>query len=454
MTVFRRAALAFSPMALLFAGTAAIAQDASRMDEVVSASAAEKTYMGAALVAIGDDVLLDKAYGSADLEWGIANTSDTKFRIGSVTKQFTAASILLLQERGQLDIDRPVRTYLADSPASWNAITLRHLLQHTSGIPNLTDFDDFGTWKYLPTTRAALIARFSDKKLDFAPGEKWSYSNSGYLLLSAIIEEVTGKPYGDFVEENIFAPLGMTDTGMDVTSAIIPRRAEGYAPSKDGIVNADYVDMGIPQGAGALYSTTGDLLKWQRGLFGGKILTKESLAAMTAPGVDAMQASTYALGLIRTDNEEGTLIWHGGGIEGFNAWLGHDPDRAISVVVLSNLNGGAANALGQSLVKLARGGDVKLTAERAAIDLPADRLAEYAGTYAVSDQFKIAFRVEDGALLAQATGQDAFRVFAEGEDRFFLKVVDAQIVFNRDSSGAIESLTLNQNGNETRALRE
>lgn len=454
MAAFHRATLALSPLAILFAGTAAVAQDGSRMDEVVASSAADRTYMGSALVAIGDELLLDKAYGSADLEWDISNTRDTKFRIGSVTKQFTAASILLLQERGKLDIDQPVRAYLPDSPASWEAITLRQLLQHTSGIPNLTDFDDFGTWKYLPTTRDAVIARFSDKPLDFAPGEKWSYSNSGYLVLTAIIEEVAGEPYGDFVEKNIFAPLGMADTGMDVTSAIIPRRAEGYSPAKDGIANADYVEMGIPQGAGAIYSTTGDLLKWQRGLFGGKILNAESLAAMTAPGVEAMEGSTYAFGLIRTDDEDGTLIWHGGGIEGFNAWLGHDPDRDITVVVLANLNGGAANALGQSLVTLARGGKVTLTDERAAIDLPAERLAEYVGTYAVSETFKLALRVEDGSLVAQATGQDAFPLFAEGEDRFFLKVVDAQLVFNRDASGAIDSLTLHQNGNETRAARE
>lgn len=355
MFAIRRAALALSPLALLSAGTSAAAQDPARMDALVAASTEEKVYMGAALVAVGDAVVFDKAYGSADLEWDVANTTDTKFRIGSVTKQFTAASILLLQQRGLLDIDQPVRTYLPDSPASWDAITLRHLLQHTSGIPNLTDFDDFGTWKYQPTTLDALLARFSDKPLDFAPGEKWSYSNSGYMVLAAVAEKVSGRSLGAFMAENIFTPLGMENTGIDRSEEILPHRAAGYSPSKQGMVNADHVDMSIPQGGGNIYSTTHDLLAWQRGLFSGRLLDAQTLGEMTAPGVAAIPGSTYGFGIIRTDDESGTLIWHGGGIEGFNAYLAHDPDRAITVVVLANLNGGAANKLGQSLLAMARG---------------------------------------------------------------------------------------------------
>ncbi|MEX0342878.1 MAG: serine hydrolase [Erythrobacter sp.] len=451
----RRVVLALSPLAVLLAGSSALAQDASRMDQVVSASENERQFMGAALVAVGDDILLDKGFGSADLEWQIANTPDTKFRIGSVTKQFTAAAILLLQERGQLDIDQPVGTYLSETPASWDGVTLRHLLHHTSGIPNLTSFDEFGTWKYLPTTRDEIIGRFADKPLEFEPGEKWSYSNSGYLLLSAVVEEVGGKPYGEFVAENIFAPLGMEDTAIDSTEAIVPRRAEGYSPSESGIVNADYVNMRIPQGAGALYSTTHDLLKWQRGLFGGKVLSKASMEEyLTAAPLETGRNGRYALGVIETIDEDGKLYWHGGGIEGFNAWLGHDPDREITVVVLANLNGRAPNDLGLSLVDLARGGEVTLADERATVDLTPEQLAEYAGSYAISDTFKLSFRVEDGALVTQATGQDPFPVFAEGPDRFFLKVVDAQLVFNRDDAGDIDSVTLTQGGNQTRAMRE
>jgi len=446
---------AIAAAAVLFA-TPGLAQDVERMDEVVSADADEGTFMGAALVAIGDDIVFDKAYGSANLEWNIANTPAAKFRIGSVTKQFTAASILLLKERGQIDLDAPVKTYWPGAPAAWDAITVRNLLQHTSGIPNVTNFDEFATVKFLPTTRDELIARFADKPLEFAPGEKWEYSNSGYILLSAIVEEVSGQDYADFVKANIFDPLGMADTAIDVNADIVPRRASGYSPSDDGIVNAEYVNMDIPTGAGALYSTTHDLLEWQRGLFGGTVLQPSSLAAMTDPGIEAMAGATYGLGVLRTDDEDGTTVWHGGGIEGFNAMLMHDPDRDITVVVLANLNGGQASDLGRSLLQLARGGEVILPSERAATETDIAALDAYEGTYALSPSFKIKVFVEDGKLMTQATGQSAFELFAQegAEDFFFLKVVDAQLRFNRDDAGDVASLTLYQNGQEITGTRE
>jgi len=436
--------------------TPVLAQDVERMDEVVSADADQGTFMGAALVAIGDDIVFDEAYGSANLEWNIANTPAAKFRIGSVTKQFTAASILLLKERGLIDLDAPVKTYWPDAPPAWDAITVRNLLQHTSGITNVTNLDEFATVKFLPTTREELIARFADKPLEFTPGEKWDYSNSGYVLLSAIVEQVSGQDYADFVKANIFDPLGMADTAIDVTADIVPRRASGYAPSADGIVNAEYVNMAIPTGAGALYSTTHDLLKWQRALFGGRLLEPASLTEMTGPGVPAMAGATYGFGVLRTEDEDGTMIWHGGGIEGFNAMLMHDPDRDITVVVLANLNGGQANDLGRSLLQLARGGEVILPSERAAAETDVAALDAYEGTYALSPSFKIKVFVEDGKLMTQATGQAAFELFAqEGEeDFFFLKVVDAQLRFNRDAAGDVGSLTLYQNGQEITGTKE
>ncbi|WP_199799724.1 serine hydrolase [Pseudoblastomonas halimionae] len=426
------------------------------MDEVVSVEAEKGTFMGTALVAIGDEIVFDRGYGSANLEWDIANTPDAKFRIGSVTKQFTAAAILLLEERGQIDLDVPVKTYWPDAPAAWDAITTRHLLQHTSGITNVTDLDEFATQKFLPTTREELIAMFADKPLDFTPGEKWSYSNSGFVLLSAIIENITGETYASFVKANIFDPLGMNDTAIDVLSEIVPMRASGYSPTRDGIANAEYVDMTIPTGAGALHSTTHDLLKWQRGLFGGKLLKPASLAAMTAPGVEAMPGSTYGYGVLITEKEDGRMVWHGGGIEGFNSMLMHDPDRDITVIVLANLNGGQANDLATMLMRLARGGEVKLIDELEAAELDVASLAQYEGTYALAPTFKINVFVEGDQLKAQATNQPAFELFAQDgeEDFFFLKVIDAQVRFNRDDAGDVTSLTLYQNGHEIPGIKE
>lgn len=426
-----------------------LAQDPARMDAVVRDDADKGAFMGAVLVARDDVVLLDQGYGSANLEWNIPNDGATKFRLGSVTKQFTAVAILLLQERGKLTLDAPVKTYLPDAPATWDRVTVRHLLTHSAGIPNFTNFPDYATTKTLPATHASLIARFRDKPLEFAPGEKFAYSNSGYVLLSAIIERLSGQSYAAFVAENLFKPLGMADTGYDSHAAILPRRASGYSPGKDGPVNADYVDMSIPQGAGALYSTTRDLLKWQRGLYGGKLLKPAMLAAFRTPYKDG-----YALGVGVQNAGGSTTIEHGGGIEGFNTALAYDPDRKITVVVLGNLNGPTPGKLSKSLMTLARGGTVTLPSERPTASIAPDQLVQYEGVYELAPTFAITMRVKDGKLMTQATGQQEFELFAESKDRFFLKVVDAQVEFTRDTSGKVTGLILHQGGRSMPAPRK
>ncbi len=345
----------FAPLALATIAVGAHAQTSEELAAIVEPDAESGVYMGAVLVADADGVLLDRAWGSANLEWDIANTSDTKFRIGSVTKQFTAVSILLLQERGLLNVDDPVSKHVTDAPEAWASITLRDLLQHTSGIPNVTSLDHFGTQKFLPTSQDELIAMFADRPLDFEPSSQWQYSNSNFVLLSRVVETVSGYAYSDFVRANLFEPLGMTATGIDQSHVILPQRAAGYSPSSDGVVNAEYMNMAIPTGAGALYSTTGDLVKWQRGLFGGSLLSEESLTQLITPSeFEAVAGARYAMGLLVTDSPEGRAVWHGGGIEGFNAFLGFDPDTRTSVVVLANLNGGSASRLGMQLLQATR----------------------------------------------------------------------------------------------------
>ena len=444
---------AFAIAALLLATPAVHAQDTARMEQVIAEEAGG--FMGAVLVARDGQVLLDRAVGKANLEWDIANTTDTKFRIGSVTKQFTAVLILMLAEEGKVDLDAPIKTYWPGSPPSWDKITVRHLLHHTSGIPIVTYFEDFQTEKYLPKTPEQIIARFAREPLEFEPGSKWNYSNSGYLLLTQVVEAASGKDYEDFLRSRILNPLGMANSGIDHSDAILPKRAAGYAPTENGVANADYTYMGIPRGAGAMYSTTADLLKWQQGLFGGKLLKPESLAEYVTPAeFDMGDDSKYALGVAVTRSDEGTMYSHSGGIEGFNAWLGYDPDRKLTVAVLANLNGGAANTIGARLMTLARGGAVQLASERVAVEADPDTLGEYLGTYALAPTFKITITQDENGLVAQATGQQAFPLFKEGEDVFFLKVVDAKIRFMRDEGGAITGLTLFQNGAEMPATRE
>jgi CubicO group peptidase (beta-lactamase class C family) len=250
----------FWPAALLIGPC--LAQDAAKMDQIVQPFVTNHTFMGTVLAARGNEVLFSKGYGSADLEWDVPNAPNTKFRLGSVTKQFTAASIMMLEERGKLSVNDPVKKYLPDAPAAWDKITIMHLLTHTSGIPNFTSFPDYPKLEPFSTTTAQLVARFRDKPLDFQPGEKWSYSNSGYVLLTYLLEKISGTTYEAFVQENIFKPLGMKDSGVDSNSAVLPHRASGYIFNKDHFENAGFINMTVPQGAGALYSTTEDLLKW------------------------------------------------------------------------------------------------------------------------------------------------------------------------------------------------
>lgn len=418
------------------------------MDQVVRASADADEFSGAVLVAREGEILLDQGYGLADREWRIPNDGDTKFRLGSLSKQFTAVAVMLLNERGLVDLDAPVKRYLPDAPATWDAVTVRHLLNHTSGVPNFTAFSDFAAQKTLPATPASLIARFSGRPLDFQPGEGFAYSNSGYVLLSAIIEAASGQSYADFVNDNLFQPLGMADSGYDDHDAILPRRASGYTPTGSGVANADYVDMTIPMGAGALYSTTHDLLKWEQGLFGGRVLNAASMTALTTP-----VRNNYAMGLVVSQAEGRRLVWHNGAIEGFNTYMAYDPADRTAVIVLGNLNGDAPDKLGAALVTLARGGTVTLASERPSVTLPPETLAAYAGVYELAPTFAITITVADGKLMAQATGQQAFALTAEAVDAFFLTAVDARITFTRDEAGAVQGLVLHQGGREAPGRR-
>ena len=424
------------------------AQDVSRMDRIIQSHVDSKQFMGSVLVAQDGKVLLDKGYGSANLEWDIPDSPQTKFRLGSLTKQFTAAAILLLEERGKLRTDDLVAKYLPDAPAGWAKITIANLLTHTSGIPNFTSFPDYSTTEATPTTPEQLVARFRDKPLNFQPGEKWEYSNSGYVLLGYLLEKISGQRYQDFVRDNLFAPLGMTESGYDSHAAIILHRASGYTPGANGPVNAGYIDMSIPFSAGGLYSTTEDLLRWEQGLFGGKVLSAASLKKMTTPF-----KSDYGYGLMVGTAHGYTVIEHGGGIEGFNTQLAYDPDRKLAVIVLGNLNGGAPDEIARQLMSLLHGEKVVLPSERKEITVSTDVLRQYVGTYQLAPTFSIVITLEGNRLMSQATNQPALPLFPELETSFFLKAVDAQIEFAKNAKGEVTSLTLRQGGNEMKALK-
>ena len=227
----------FIAIVLLSLGVTGVAhaQDPTpRMQQIIQSYVTDKTFMGTVLVSRDGTLLINQGYGFADVEWNIPNVPEGKFRLGSLTKQFTAASILLLEEQGKLKVEDPVSKYVPDAPPAWEKITIFNLLTHSSGIPNFTSFPDYRTTEGKDTTPQELVARFRDKPLDFPPGTKFSYSNSGYILLGYILEKVSGQTYADFLQKNLFAPLGMSDTGVDSNTAILPKRVPGIRTFRPG----------------------------------------------------------------------------------------------------------------------------------------------------------------------------------------------------------------------------
>jgi len=428
------------------------AQVKARLEQVANSYTANSAFMGTVLVTEGDRVLLDKGYGMAVLEWNIPNTPDTKFRLGSVTKQFTAALILLMQQEGKLNINDPVSKYLPDAPKAWEKITLANLLGHTSGIPNFTSFKEFGAWSASAHTWDEEYAFFKDKPLDFEPGTKFSYSNSNYEVLGGILEKVSGKKYGDLLRERIFVPLGMNDSGLDSDELVLLKRAEGYKPGPKGLTVARSESMSVPFSAGSIYSTTGDLLKWEHGLFGGKVLSADSLKVMTTPGL-----GRYGLGVMVHNVDGVNIVDHGGGIEGFNTNLMYVPERRICVVVLANVNGSAPGQMGEQLLDVALGKAVVLDTERKPVPITATELAKFVGVYDLAPTFALTVAQAGDGLTVQGTGQPAIPMMYQGvkeeHPRFFITQVGAEIEFVQGANGTIQSLILHQNGTDTPAKK-
>jgi len=420
-----------------------------RMEQIVQSYVADHAFMGSVLVARDGKALLDKGYGFANLEWQVANTPATKFRLGSITKQFTAASILLLEDRGKLKTDDLVKKHMPDAPAAWDKVTIFHLLTHTSGIPSFTSFPDYSSREWQTMTPQQLVDWFRDKPLEFEPGTKWNYSNSGYVLLGYLIEKMSGQSYAEFVQQNIFTPLGMKDSGYDSNSAIIEHRAAGYSRGESGNTeNAGFINMSIPLSAGALYSTTEDLLRWEQGLFGGKLLSQASLAKMTTPFKE-----DYAFGLGVSTKNGRKIIAHDGGIEGFNTSLAYYPDDKLVVAVLANFNGPAAGDIAASLGRVAHGERVVLNSEREEIKLPQEVLAKYVGTYQISPAVSLNITVEDGRLVSRANQRKRI-LYAESETTFFRKDVNVQIEFVKNDKGEVTGLILHQGGREMKGVKK
>lgn len=308
----------------------------NQLDALVTAYAKAGQFNGTVLVAHHGKVIFTKGYGLANREWNQPNAADTKFRIGSLTKQFTAMLVMQLVEKGQLRLDGRVSDYLPDySKFNGHRITLHHLLSHTSGMPDYTATPAFEVTRKLSKTPEATVRDFSALPLEFEPGSTYRYNNFGYFLLGAIIEQVTNKPYAQVLAENILQPLHMQDTGYDLLSTVLPKRAAGYEKTATGLVNAPYIDMMGPYAAGSMYSTVGDLYKWEQALYTTQLLSEAGKAQLFKPFKND-HAYGWNTARIPMGPDTVAVLRHGGVINGFRAFLLRAPKDHNLVVALDN----------------------------------------------------------------------------------------------------------------------
>ncbi|MCF8260606.1 MAG: serine hydrolase [Melioribacteraceae bacterium] len=568
MKLIRKKALTILSLMLAFY-ISSYAQDKSeKIDKLVSAYSEYGLFSGTVLVADESGVNFEKAYGFANIEWNVKNDIETKFRIGSITKQFTALLILQLVEKGKISLEGTISDYLPYYRKDIGAkVTIHQLLNHTSGIPSYTSKPNFFTEisKKYYNPKDFVIEHCSDDPT-FEPGSEWSYNNSGYFILGAILEEITGKAYADLAQEKIFEPLNMNSTGFDSHKEIIKKRATGYTKTPSGYENSDWIDMSLPYAAGSLYSTVGDLCKWDRSLYTDKLLSAKSRELMMTPTLNEYGYGFVISSAPLANGDSVKIVAHGGGINGFSTMIFRLVESKELIVALSNapaanlnlmcmeivkilndleyvlpkkpitdffiqyvkdegsenlpdvfneikenasetydISEGALNSLGYTFLQKGDTdaaikifeinikeypnsfnvydsmGEAFMEAgdnERAIeyynkslelnprndnavtmlgklgvevepvkdVEVAKEILETYVGEYQLMPNFILLVSLKDNQLMSRATGQPEFPVFPESETKFYFKVVQATIEFNRNENGEVESLTLVQNG--------
>lgn len=505
------------------------------------------------LIAKDGKVIYNKAFGMANLELKVPMKPDNVFEIGSITKQFTAVAILMLEEQGKLSVEDDITKFIPDYPTKGKKITIHNLLNHTSGIKSYTDMEGFMRLARTDMTPKELIDVFKNEPMDFEPREQHLYNNSGYILLGYIIEVASGKTYADFIEKEIFNKLGMKSSSYGSMTALVPNRASGYSQTDKGYRNADYLSLTLPYAAGSIMSTTSDLLKWQNALNNYTLIKKSSyLKAIQGSTLNNGTHISYGYGLMAEKLNGAPSIQHSGGIFGYNTMGVYFPEEKVFVSSLANCDCNSVSTITTAIgaiaigkpfpdknnaVKLAEadlkkwigayqfegnvvrhislekgklyslregstkseiypmskthfifdGGNISYLfsvkdgkrqvaftsngnttngvetdklppAEKAPVPLPAitlsaEVLSKYIGKYQLAPTVILEIMTKGSQIFTQLTGQPQFEIFAEKEDHFFLKVVPAKLVFQKNEAGKVTGVTLYQNGREIPAKR-
>lgn len=400
-----------------------------------------KLFSGVAvLVSQNGKVLYKKSYGYADAEKKVPVNPATKFRIGSVTKQFTASAILKLQEEGKLKVTDKLSKYFPDFPRG-DEVTLHHLLTHTSGIHSYTGKPDFIARVVKPVTNDSLLAYFRNDPYDFNPGDRYQYNNSGYFLLGYIIEKVSGKSYSQYLTDNFFTPLNMTNTGVHASTLKLENEAKGLTKENGQYKLALDWDMSWAGGAGAMYSTVEDLFLWNEAVFNGKVLSQESLKAAFTPVVlnngKSPDGTRYGYGWGIDEYRGEDMIGHSGGLHGFISQLARYPEENLTVVILTNITPSEAQLNPNRLAECYLWSKMDTQKSISEVSTANVDVRQYEGRWDFKNGAVMTITSENNNLFAQLSGQQKFPIFSSGPDEFFWKVVDARIKFDRNEKGEV-----------------
>lgn len=409
----------------------------------------------ALLVSKDGEILYSKGFGFADIGNNQPITPQTKFRIGSITKQFTSAAILKLQEERKISVKDKLSKFIPDFPRG-NEVTIHHLLTHTSGIQTYTGRPDFVSRVTSGISEDDLVTIIKQSPYDFNPGERYLYNNSGYFLLGHIIRLVTGKAYGEYLKEVFFDPIGMVNTGVHSPELQLTQEAKGYMKQDNSYSKALDWNMSWAGGAGALYSTVEDLNRWNEAVFGGKVLKPESLkAAHTSVTLNNGQVPPeikYGYGWVIQSFRGTDVIAHSGGLHGFSSQIARVPAHNLSVVMLTNLVPAEVMLDPTKIIEYflwEKLGEVE-TNVSAAIE---EDVTVYEGRYDFGNGAVMTVTSENDQLYAQLTGQQRFPIFASAPGSYFWKVVDAKITFLKDEKGEVTHADFSQSGRQLKVSR-
>lgn len=405
-------------------------------------------FHGIVLVAKDGKILLNKGYGMSDFDQGIKNTSQTRFPIGSMTKQFTAMAVMQLVEKGLINEQDKLSKYIPDFP-NGNDITIYNLLTHTSGLAIYNQLPEFLEMKPKDAENPQnIINLIKNKPLNFKPGTKFEYCNTGYFLLGYIVEKVSGMSYEDYLEKNIFKPLNMNDTGAGYNGNEKMYNAKGYIGYLDIMPISDELTLRGIHGAGELYSTVEDLYRWDKALDTEKLVSKKTMDKIFSKSVKMSEngKAYYGYGWMIYDGEYGHEEYHAGNVMGFSSNIERYTDKDLTIIILTNLRAYDCDSLNSTLADICFEKKYEMPKEKKTIKADSKDLEKCAGNYTIEGIGTISITTENGHIYYDQNNTGKLEIFPEAKNKFFFRITDAEIVFNTDSYGVVRNFDYYQWG--------